>query len=485
MIKYFFDMINIKKYKPSYILSAKEMFTIKKNIGAIHISNDLTSIERKVMNIVLWNATIAEKCEDPTQSKMIIRNDRKYYRISFTEIEEALEWKMYKNRTQILLCFENLIRTSLKFNILGIQKTNKGKWNVITSLLSSIISNEYNNIILYSFSDPIKDVILTPTLYANLDLNIQKRISSKYTLALWEYLVGEITIMDMSEFISSKVFTGYLSLDDYKNIIAGSKYGKNLTFKDINRKLIKKPLEELASKNILQAIPEYKKIGNKIVNIRFFIKIQNIPNSRLKTSKTKYYDKENNQAKIIIARILSIHMLSKKSISFLLDKYSVQYIKNNINYIINHQTYSRQAQKGALILTSITKNYSNYEMEANTDTVRNSDNIFKIKHTLQSMLNPLLRNNRLFLRKQIRDYKIETENKGSLNIEQISKKLKNTINLFLEHMIMLENSNEKKEIYNFLGFISKDDVWERIGISKDEFINIAKKLEIEIDKNQI
>ena len=37
------------------------ILNLPKNIGAMHISNDLTLVERKIMNIILWNAFNIEK----------------------------------------------------------------------------------------------------------------------------------------------------------------------------------------------------------------------------------------------------------------------------------------------------------------------------------------------------------------------------------------------------------------------------------------
>ena len=37
------------------------ILSLPKNIGAIQISNDLTLVERKIMNIILWNAFNIER----------------------------------------------------------------------------------------------------------------------------------------------------------------------------------------------------------------------------------------------------------------------------------------------------------------------------------------------------------------------------------------------------------------------------------------
>lgn len=426
-----------KKQKPVIL-------QLPKNIGVIQISNDLTSVERKIMNVILWNATIIEKNNIFNQSKTMIKDDRKYYQISFYDIEEALEWGCYKNRSNILGSLENLVTTSLKFNVLGTQKTNHGKWNIVTSLLSSVISSQESSSIFYSFSDPIKDFVVRPTLYANLNLEMQKKIDSKYTLALWEYLVGEIAMLKVSDksedkltqFYSSQNVTQYISIEDYREMVAGLDYNTNGAFKDINRELIKNPLKELTTKQIIKARPEYKKKGRKVTDVRFAIDnnydlveslllvkkdstlkansdknnvsnqiykesnntVQPLEKDHSRIENKAYYhsqntnnvqtsapsakdkinliiDEQNEYKKTIINNLLITYSVSELKRSEILQSQNLNYIEANIKYIIDNPEYFNKQNKAPLIIAAIKENYANYSDEAFELDNGNNDNL--------------------------------------------------------------------------------------------------------------
>ena len=97
--------------------------------------------------------------------KTFNKENKKFYTLDIAQIEEILGWERYSDRDEIKKALDKLVSTSLKFNILKKQNTDGGKWNVTTSLLSEVITQENTSEIFYAFSNSIKDVIITPTLY--------------------------------------------------------------------------------------------------------------------------------------------------------------------------------------------------------------------------------------------------------------------------------------------------------------------------------
>jgi len=165
------------------------ILNLPKNIGAMHISNDLTLIERKIMNIILWNAFNIEK-DIITNEKSFNKDNKKIYSLDLSAIEDVLGWDRYIHRMDIKKSLKKLVSTSLQFNILKKQNTDSGRWNITSSLLSDVATDNDDNTneIYYAFSHGIKDIIIKPTLYGWINLEEQKSIDSKYTLALLEYL---------------------------------------------------------------------------------------------------------------------------------------------------------------------------------------------------------------------------------------------------------------------------------------------------------
>ena len=125
--KFYYDNTSDKTDKQSFHNMAKPkqkkvILMLPKNIGAIQISNDLTLIERKIMNIILWNAFNIEK-ENITADKSFSQDNKKFYSIAISHIESVLGYENSKHRAELKNHFLKLVETSLRYNILHTQKT--------------------------------------------------------------------------------------------------------------------------------------------------------------------------------------------------------------------------------------------------------------------------------------------------------------------------------------------------------------------------
>ena len=336
---------------------------LPKNIGAMHISNDLTLVERKIMNVILWNALYAEQ-----QNLVLHHQDvsKKYYKITLKEIAEYIGWDDSNNIATIKDAIKKLVETSLQFNILSKQKTDNGKWNVITSLLGGAIFHDDGQNILYCFSDIIKDIILKPTLYGTLDFDLQQSISSKYTLALWEYLVGEIALNNQN------CTTEYLTIEDYVKLIAGNQ--TNYTeFRKINEKLIKNPSQELIEKTNFLLVPEYLKEGRKVVAVRFDLQTtkKKPKEEGVILSTNQYNNLPSSGAKTSVNEILIDLGISEGKRKKYIGKHSEEYMLCNINYV--KSKYGKTSNNIAgMIVKAIEENYANHGV-AKTPTQQTLD----------------------------------------------------------------------------------------------------------------
>ena len=163
---------------------------LPKNIGAMHISNDLTLVERKLMNIVLLNALYAERKQLTLQHN---DNGKKYYKITIEEITQHLGWDSSNNTLKIKEAIERLVSTTLRFNILGKQKTNNGKWNVVATLFSHAIFLDNGQDIMYCFNDVLKDIVKTihnilPIIFTRTAESQQQICSCFVGVSLWRVI---------------------------------------------------------------------------------------------------------------------------------------------------------------------------------------------------------------------------------------------------------------------------------------------------------
>jgi hypothetical protein len=360
-------------------MSAK--LILPKNLGAMHISNDLTLVERKVMNVILLNALNIERSKH-AKHKTFSKNSKTFYTINLLDIENTLGWEPYVRRPEIKQVFDKLISTSLKFNILKRQNTDNGKWNITSALLSDAITNNDNSVgeIHYAFSFGIKDIILKPALYGFIHLSEQKNINSKYTLALFEYLQGEVAVNNATEKNIEYITTGNITINDYKLLIGGSN-SNYAEFKHINKELIKEPLKEINDKTSLTATAKFHKDGRKIAGISFNI---------TKTYKQQTFDFDDSfstempedKGMIKVRELMAKHKIGEQTQLEFLKKYHPKHIEENIKYCIKNNN-----KKEGFIVTAIKKNYANYKQES--EQVIPEKNTTKIsKKTQQKTLNP-------------------------------------------------------------------------------------------------
>ena len=471
---------------------------LPKNIGAIHMSNEMTLVERKIINIILWNATLIERqrmnqyqdikqeVEQKEDLGTILIDDRKFYKIKMEDVEEKLGWTGQYNRDDIIKAFRGLVETSVKFNILGKQKTD-ANWNVVSSLLSEFIySKDEEKYIFYAFSNSIKDIIIRPTLYGMLNLDIQTKIDSRYTIALWEYLKGEICIAGKSK--NSKL-TEYVTVNDYCELIAGTVYQER-QFKEINRQLIKAPIKELNKKTDLQAEVQFKKLGNKVTNLRFKIE-QNAENvqqdlflSKKEKSPSSLEEIEMTEKVYKINRVnelLIFYKVSEKKRQEFLKKYDPDYIEANIKHIARIKEYDEKQNKAPLIIKAIEDNYANFgpELEAMTRKSR-------VMYSLKRILNPIEKNDRLFLRNQIKDLHIYKERGDVDGAKEAAKRLLANVN----HLNDLQNELIQigypfEEALKEIGYEDESEIWNTMFITKEDFAKLQNDIRIGMENSQI
>lgn len=464
------------------------ILSLPKNIGAIQISNDLTLVERKIMNIILWNAFNIER-DNIIEDRSFNKDNKKFYSLDISEIETILGWGKYTQRVDIKKSLKKLVETSLQFNILSKQNTDSGKWNVTTSLLSEVVTQEDSSDIFYAFSNSIKDIIIKPTLYGWINLEEQKGIDSKYTLALLEYLQGSIAISRRTE-----TKTEYIAIDDYKKLVAGE-YNKYDDFKDINRFLIKMPLQELNDKTSITAKASFQKQGRKVVGVSFNIKKDgdNISQQTLEldfnpdtqqneqkhTLNDNFHENQGNPQKsieillnmpqnankeILVTQdtrktnelMISCNISEKKRKEFL-STFSHSHIEENIKYFSKQKEWKDKQTKDiptGLIIKAIEENYANCGTEKDEMELRT-----KYIFELRIMLNPYFdKTDSKFLRNILQDYQIYKERRDGEQIERVGLVLRET----LERMDYL-----KGELLR-LGFANESDIMSEIGIKSDE-----------------
>ena len=217
--------------------------TVKKHVGAIHISGKLSLLQRKLSNVLLLNAydtlqTSQSHSIDAKTLAMIVgynSNDMDTLRASLKSLAETVaEWDM-------------------------LDEDGKQEWGV-SSLLS--YAKLKGGVCEYAYSPVLAQKLHDPKIYALINVNIQRNFSSGHGLALYE---------NCYRFVRTGS-SGWWTLETFRKLmgVEGSAYYE--TFKHLNAKIIKPAVAEVNKTSDITIEPEFRKKGRAVSDIRFKIK---------------------------------------------------------------------------------------------------------------------------------------------------------------------------------------------------------------------
>ena len=216
---------------------------VKKHVAAIHVSGKLTLLQRKLSNVLLLNAydTLISRHKHQIDARTLClmigynSNDMETLKQSLKGLAETVaEWDM-------------------------LDATGRQEWGV-SSMLS--YAKLKGGICEYAYSPALDEKLQDPKVFAQINLNIQRRLSAGHALARYE---------NCYRFVRTGS-TGWWSLDLFRRLMGvdGSSYYE--IFKHLNAKIIKPAVAEVNKTSNIIITPEIRKQGRAVVEIRFRIK---------------------------------------------------------------------------------------------------------------------------------------------------------------------------------------------------------------------
>lgn len=317
-------------------------FEVIKHSAAIHSSNTLSLVERKITNALLKNAY------NDLQTKPV-------HQINITTLFRLIGWGQGNADNEIKNALTRLIETKVEFNIFG--KDRKRVWGVTTLLSEAEIRN---GVCSYAYSSMLKELLYNPNIYARLDLQIQRNFRSKYSLALWEFFVDILGAAKQHETVSD-----WISIDDIRRLldVTESYYDQFFQF---NQKIIKTAISEINRESDLFVSVKYLRKLRKIVALSFIIK------------KKDYYralsiydrkDAENDSDRIVDNRAnkdIIINLLAKLESGFnipsrtarrLIDSYGCDAIESDLLAVTESMKHGRIKNIAAFTIKAIEEHY--------------------------------------------------------------------------------------------------------------------------------
>jgi plasmid replication initiation protein len=215
--------------------------TIFKDKDLIMMSNNVTLNQRKLYNVLLYNA----------RQELLKNENKNVFKIDVKELENISQISI-SNREQLTVELKGLMQTIIEF----VGSDNKYfKMSVLVSYI------EYKEgFVIYELTNFLCDMLLTiPKQFAIIDLISIGSFKSKFSVALYEYLKTKTKFIPELELIEfKKIIIGDVNL--YQDI-------KHLKEKVLN--IATNEITEKTNLNVTYDLISYK--GKKYTHIQFFV----------------------------------------------------------------------------------------------------------------------------------------------------------------------------------------------------------------------
>lgn len=217
---------------------------LKKSVGAIHSSGNLTLVQRKLANVLLYSAY------DNLLAK-------RTHTIPVSIMSAMLGWEVSNN---IALLKESLLalqKTSIQFNL---REDGHEVWESMTMLS---YANIKNGVCTWRYDEALAEKLYDPAMFAMINLKVQRQLDTAYALNLYENLYRFRNTNQGS--------TGEWSLEFFREIIGATADYYN-EYSELNRKIIKPSLVKINKDTDIEVILETVKKSRQVVGLKFFVR---------------------------------------------------------------------------------------------------------------------------------------------------------------------------------------------------------------------
>lgn len=278
-------------------------FELKKHVSAIHCSNSLTLVQRKLFNALLFNAYP----HLPYKHRFEIKGKDLYNLIGYNSKDTA------KLKEALL----GLITIAIEWNIIDCSTGQEKKWKASSILASAELSN---GICIYEYSQVMKELLYQPEIYGQLNIKIISQFKSSYGLALYENCIR----------YKSLTQTPWFPLEIFRKLM-GVFDGKYQAFKDFKKRVLDIGIIEVNTLSPIRVIPEIERTNQKVTKIRF--KLEKNCNSLPVALEDIALDKELNLI------LINTFGFSEKMIVDTYAKYDLAYVREKIQLITQSENF--------------------------------------------------------------------------------------------------------------------------------------------------
>jgi plasmid replication initiation protein len=234
----------MKCTKKGVFMKQKEVI---KHSATIQVSNNqLSLLQRKIWNVLLANAY------DDLLSK-------DSYEIKIRDLAEILDFSS-NNLDFLKTAIRQLQDIKLEWNML---EKDREVWTS-SHFVGEVTIEPKSGIILYAWGPKFRQRLHNPTMYAKINLAIQSRFHSKYSLILYELC------LDYYIRKSGKGETPWIDVEIFRSLI-GVENGKSFQCYKVLKKIISKSIADINTHSDIFVELHEKRESRKIVALKFSI----------------------------------------------------------------------------------------------------------------------------------------------------------------------------------------------------------------------
>lgn len=342
----------------------RQVAELKKHINAIHCTNNLTLVQRKLLNALLYNAYP----DLPHKSQYEIPARSLCSLIGYNSNDYA------KLRKALL----GLMSVAIEWNVID-QSTPDAvsSWRASSALAAAKLEG---GICTYEYSGMMRELLYRPEMYGRLNIAVLAKFKSSYGIALYENCIR----------FQGLAQTPWFGVDIFKKLMGvhGTKYELFTNFK---KRVLNPAVTEVNEHSPITLSPEIKRINQKVVSIRF-----KLANKTADPITQTMHSPQNDQEKIVDI-LTSVFGLSAEITQDILTKYDLSYLQEKTDLIINSESFRAgkiRALAGYLI-DALKRDYK---------TSKSSKEIIKEQQSEQEYTERLARDKQDNLRQQYNQY---------------------------------------------------------------------------------
>lgn len=330
-----------KKMKEYFETKKSSDIFLKKHVGLIHCENKLTLIQRKICNILLFNAL----------DKI---NEQDIYEISLRQLCSLVGYNSNDSKL-IKVSIKSLISVVMEWNLLEDSKFLEEQaysedmitWNASSLLAGASIRD---GIICYSYSPQMKSVLSSLDIYGRINLFVQAKFNSTYSLVLYENCVRFKNIKQ----------TSWFKIDLFRSLMGVPK-DKYLSFKEFKRNVITIAVNEINQKADIYIEPQFKKLGRNITAIQFLLSENENYRPTFKRVRRMDTVVSVSQQTGLMEILVSEFNLSEKQANEIISQYPYGYVMEKINLVKSRKNIGH---RGAYFLSALKNDYKERENKA-------------------------------------------------------------------------------------------------------------------------